>query len=327
MGNKHLEAETEQKENEQPFESKLKIHSPISYPKRSGNTIRTFIEGTDFYSALQQRCESAEHSIWCAVSFGSWDFRMVNGQYWWQFLKTLKQRTPSLTIRVLFWRNTAKRWSSNGVIMGTQNDADFIEEHNLQNIQFRWDESPDLAHCHHGKYFVIDAETENNIENMYAFVGGMTLNDCVYDHYRHDTVIEVHGPSTVDVMENFKLRWNYNNIFHQSPAVEMTKESTANIAEYGHETEQKSKSHGVGTIDAHVCCTFYPKLYPGYASGESSIHAQYYRAFLNAKRSIYIESQHPGEEHLLKILRWKLQVYFMYILQSQMYFFLLFLLK
>merc|ERR1712110_937169 len=107
-------------------------------------------------------------------------------------------------------------------------------------------------------------------------------------------------------MDNFKLRWNNNNVFHTSVAVELTKKHTSDIADYKQEV-QLVQENADAQVDVQVCCTFHPKLYPGYDSAESSIHAQYYTAFLNAKRSIYIESQHPGDEHLLKILRWKLQ--------------------
>ena len=60
-------------------------------------------------------------------------------------------------------------------------------------------------------------------------------------------------------------------------------------------------------VDAQVCATIYPQIYPGYDNGECSIHYQYYRAFYNAKQSIYIESQHPGDAYLLKLMKWKLQ--------------------
>ena len=68
-------------------EEKLEIHSAISYPRRKNNTIRTFMEGKDFYTALYERCKSAKHSIWCALSFCSWSFQFPNGQHWWQYFK------------------------------------------------------------------------------------------------------------------------------------------------------------------------------------------------------------------------------------------------
>ena len=308
----------------------LDIHATVSYPRRKNNTIRTFMEGKDFYTALYQRCKFAKYSIWCAVSFGSWSFQFPNGQHWWQYFKQLKEANPNLIIRVLIWRNIDKRWQSNGVIMGTEKDSKFIKDKKLLNkttgIQFKWDESPEPAHCHHGKYFVIDAENDksDNLSQIYAFVGGMTLNKIVYSDSRHDTVIEIHGPSTVDVINNYKLRWNNNNIFNKCVAMETCKLFTNDIADYVYiknNNQQpliEEKKNGDGDkddgngdnddgVNCQVCTTIYPKIYPGYDLGESSIHYQYYKAFYNATKSIYIESQHPGDYYLLKLMKWKLE--------------------
>eukprot|EP01083_Nonionella_stella_P316800 1150642_1 len=301
-----------------PFEEKLEIHSVDSYPKRPNNTVRTFMEGIDFYTALQERCRDAKYSIWCAVSFGDWDFQFPDNQHWWALFKQLKLESPSLTIRVLFWRNIDKRWGTNGVIMGTQKDDSFIKKNRLHQfndkdkngIQFKWDESPTPSHCHHGKYFVIDAETNHNLQNIYCFVGGMTMNKCVYLDSRHDTVIEINGPSSVDVISNFKMRWNHNNIFNACVAMDTCKPLVTRIDEYSYITdtnEEKKQNHLKEGVDAKVCASFYPKIYPGYELGESGIHSAYYKAFINAKKSIYIESQHPGDSFLLQIMKWKLQ--------------------
>eukprot|EP01084_Bolivina_argentea_P172075 298079_1 len=293
--------------NKPPFEEKLDIHSTISYPKRGNNKIETFMEGNDFYSTLQKRCKSAKHSIWCAISFGSWSFQFPNGKHWWEYFQILKQNNPLLIIRVLFWRNIDKRWQSNGVIMGVERDNTFIQKNKLnQNnlFQFKWDESPNPSHCHHGKYFIIDAEKNNNLQNIYCFVGGMTLNKIVYSNNRHDTVIQINGPSCIDIINNYKLRWNHNNIFNKCITMETFKPFLTNIDDFKYDITDQKEEQGVFT---QVCMTMYPKLYPGYDCGESGIHYQYYKAFLNAKKCIYIESQHPGDWHLLRIMKWKLE--------------------
>ena len=223
----------------------------------------------------------------------------VGGSCWWR---------PSLCIRVLFWRNTDRRWDPDAAMMGSQKDADLITTHALnKSIAFRWDESPEAAHCHHAKYFVVDAETAEehgaSSSKLCAFVGGMTLNDIVYDEKRHDTVLEVCGPSAVDVAANFKMRWNEHNVLSECEADKLTRAATTQIGDFGDfEFAEKGES-----ACAQVCCSLCPRIYSGYEEGESSVHAMYYRAFAEAERSIYIESQHPGETRLLEILRWKLR--------------------
>ena len=142
----------------------------------------------------------------------------------------------------------------------------------------------------------------------------MVLDRISYSDSRHDTVIEINGPSTIDVINNYKLRWNNHNIFNKSEAMETCKPFTDDIADFVYIKdaenenkdnqqplqEEKENDNGGGTVDAQVCATIYPNIYPGYESGESSIHYQYYQAFYKAKNSIYIESQHPGDYHLLK---------------------------
>ena len=49
-------------------------------------------------------------------------------------------------------------------------------------------------------------------------------------------------------------------------------------------------------------------MYPSLIDGESSIHKLYLQNFLQSKRSIYIESQHPGEYYLLNALKHLLNI-------------------
>eukprot|EP01084_Bolivina_argentea_P233847 393765_1 len=266
------------------------------YPKRSGNKINTFIGQDEFFKHFVKRCENAETNILCGVSFVDWNFPLPNGKKWWEFLIDLKKNKPNLIIRILLWRNTAKYWSSSQLINGNEYDINFIEKHKINKyLQFKWDESPNIPHCHHGKYYIID--------NKYSLIGGMTLNGHKWFDYIHDTFMEIDGPSSIDVYNNFKLRWNNNNIFTECAAIKLFK--TTEMKDIKFENDEKKCENN--TIDCKIIWSCSPKLYPSINNGSESIHNEYIKQFKNAKSWIYIESQHMGEYELLKLMKEKLE--------------------
>ena len=270
------------------------------YPKRKGNKINTFLGQNEFFKHFTMRCKTAEHEIWCGISFVHWNFVLPNGQKWWELFIDLKMKTPDLNIRCLFWRNTAKYWSKNELINGDENDLAFIKKYDLHKyIQFKWDESPNIPHCHHGKYYIID--------NKYALIGGMTLNGHKWFDYIHDTFMEINGASTIDVTNNFKLRWNHNNIFSEEPAaLKICHPETAKIDTDSEQNEDaENKEEG---IECKIVWSCSKKLYPEIGeNGISSVHDEYCKQFKNAQSSIYIESQHMGEYKLLSLMKEKLE--------------------
>eukprot|EP01084_Bolivina_argentea_P110547 197352_1 len=272
----------------------------MSYPKRDGNRIDTFIGQNEFFKHFETRCENATTNIFCGISFVDWDFTLPNGKKWWVFLIDLKKKTPNLIIRLLFWRNTATYRSNSGLINGDANDLIFIKQNEIDKyLQLKWDESPNIPHCHHGKYYVIDYK--------YALIGGMTLNGQFWFDYIHDTFMEIDGPSAMDVAHNFALRWNHNNVVTKCEAMQLCKTTPIIHHEEKKRDDNDQNNDKYHTVDAKIVWSCSANLYRGYEDGVQSVHAEYCHQFKNAKSSIYIESQHMGEYELLKLMKDKLE--------------------
>lgn len=73
------------------------------------------------------------------------------------------------------------------------------------------------------------------------------------------------------------------------------------------ESEKEKEKEKEDGVTVKICWSCAPDLYPGFKHGAQSVFDEYYRIFQHAQSSIYIESQHPGEYELLRMMKRKLE--------------------
>lgn len=279
------------------------------YPAREANLVRPWIDGVPFYDRLAEALRAARSSVWAIVSFVQPDFAFPDGTHWWRALQDCRDR--GVDVRVLFWRN-ARFFNTKHVFLGTPGDRAALANAGV-TWAARWDESPDDAHCHHQKAFVIDADHDSAI----AFVGGMVLSASTLAHpghrdglHKHDAFVELQGPVVVDAAHNFAQRWN-----HARPHPDAPPWPDAERA--GELPWPERVPAPAGRAVVQLARTARPALYPEAPSarasaqgergfdartGESAIREQYLSAIGTARRTIYLENQHPGEASVLEAL-------------------------
>lgn len=126
-------------------------------------------------------------------------------------------------------------------------------------------------------------------------LGKSTVDDPQHrkPHSRHDVFFEVRGPASSDVAANFIQRWSGPRVAADTPP--------AWPDDDGLLLPSTAAAPDAGRVDVQITRTIAPGRY-GLVDGESAVLAQYLLAFAAAKRTIYIENQHPGEETLLAAL-------------------------
>jgi phosphatidylserine/phosphatidylglycerophosphate/cardiolipin synthase-like enzyme len=262
------------------------------YPRRAGNLVTPWIDGVPFYDRLRAAIRAARSGLWAIVSFIDPSFRFLDGTSWWELLDEAAAR--GLDVRVLFWRNPSF-FNTRHVFLGTPADRAFLATRR-GGWSARWDTSAEPAHCHHQKAFVIDAGAPDAI----AFVGGMVLSHSTLAHpghatglAKHDAFVELQGPSVHDAIANFVERWN---LAREDPSAPPW--PSADVA--GPLALPPHAPPPLGSTDVQLCRTIRPGDYG--SPGEASILAHYRDAFASARRTIYLENQHPGEPSLLAAL-------------------------
>jgi cardiolipin synthase len=253
------------------------------YPQREGHQVQFLLDGVAFYTRLLEAIRSAKQHILGTISFLQPSFCFLGGEAFWNVMQAAS--SSGISVKLLAWRNP-HFFMAKHVFQGTEEDRSLLS---LQapDVSVRWDESLEAAHCHHQKMWLIDDV---------AFIGGMVLSSSTLDDQshtkhpqgKHDTFVELRGPSVADVYHNFAQRWNASTKIVSHP------KATNNLA------PQMQPPPPQGDIVAQVSRTIKPGLYQ--ALGESDIWEQYKLAFRHAKKTIYIENQHPGEEQLLLLL-------------------------
>ena len=276
------------------------------YPRRAGNLVIPWIDGVPFYERLAAAMRAAQRRIWVIVSFIQPDFRLPDGTPWWDLLDSCQAR--GVDVRVLFWRNP-RFFSTRHVFIGGPEDRALLADRGARWAA-RWDSSgADEAHCHHQKAYVVDAGEPGAI----AFIGGMVLSQATLAHpghhhgsAKHDAFLELRGPSVVDAEHNFVQRWNLACPDAEAPP--WPDETRAGPLVYPTRIPP-----ACGDVLVELCRTIKPGLYPGITQspgappfdgtdGEQTILEHYRGAFAAARRTIYIENQHPGESSLLALL-------------------------
>ena len=276
------------------------------YPVRTGNKVDFWIDGVPFYERLAAAFRAAKTRIWAIVSFIEPAFCFPDGTSWWDLLDECQAR--GVDVRVLFWRNPGF-FKTEHVFLGSPADRAFLAARG-STWAARWDSSKDdRAHCHHQKAYVIDGGEDSAI----AFVGGMVLSHATLAHpghhrgvQKHDAFSELAGPVVADAEHNFVQRWNLAATDAEAPP-------WPDDARAGPLAMPERVPAPRGEVTAQLARTIKPGLYPGTTqaagappfvsgAGEATILGHYRAAFAAAKRTIYIENQHPGEASLLALL-------------------------
>lgn len=256
------------------------------YPLRPGNRITPLIDGIACFSRLEACFRGAQRSLWIAVSFVHKDFRFPSGALLWEVLSDCAAR--GVDVRLLFWRNFSFPLAANA-IFGTPAERAWLAQV-APGVRARWEASPEPAHCHHQKLWVIDAGAPRER----AILGGMIMGNTTVDdprhlrpRSRHDVCVEVEGPVVADLAANFVERWaaGVDPIPSAEEAGPLTVTAPASPR---------------GAVLARAGRTVRAGLYGG--QGEADILAEYREALAGARRCVYLENQHPGEESLLSLL-------------------------
>lgn len=266
----------------------------MSYPRRPGNEVIPWIDGVPFYTRLAAAFRAARTRIWAIVSFIEPDFRFPDQTPWWVMFEEAQAR--GVDVRVLFWRNP-DFFKTQHVFLGDERERALLRDWDARWAA-RWDCSgDDPSHCHHQKAYVVDGLGDEPI----AFVGGMVLSYATLanpghhqGHEKHDAFLELRGPVVADAEHNFVQRWN---LARQDPAAPPWPDPIR----AGSLPLPDRVPAGCGNVEVQLARTLRADCYPG-VEGESSILAQYREAFLSAKRTIYLENQHPGQRELLELL-------------------------
>jgi cardiolipin synthase len=183
--------------------------SACSYSPRSGNALRFFVDGEPAFRRICEAIESARHRIWATVTFMWADFRMPDGRG--TLLDVLRRAAErGVDVRVVFWRpdSETESWKKNA-FWGSPEHFELLDASG-SGVCVRWDRA-EPGYCQHQKVWIIDAGTEGET----AFLGSLNLNPnsmVAPGHngagQNHDLILELTGPSAVDVHHNFVQRWN-----------------------------------------------------------------------------------------------------------------------
>lgn len=184
--------------------------SKASYPVRSGNRIKPFIDGESAFRRVCEAIEQAQHSVWVTITFMWAACRMPDGRG--STLDVLNRAASrGLDVRIIFWRpDTETEHLKTNAFWGAPEHFDQLRR-SASNILIRWDRAKP-GYCQHQKSWLIDAGYAAET----AFLGGINLNphSVVSSGHRgvrgqnHDLYIELAGPSTADIHHNFVQRWN-----------------------------------------------------------------------------------------------------------------------
>jgi phosphatidylserine/phosphatidylglycerophosphate/cardiolipin synthase-like enzyme len=279
-----------------------------SYPIRSGNIVRTLVDGEPAFLRICEAIDAARYSVWATIAFMWASFEMPDGRG--SALNVLERAAArGLDVRLIFWRpdpetETFKR----NAFWGSPHHIDILKSC-CKNIRIRWDRA-EPGFCQHQKSWLIDAGEETET----AFLGGINLNPHSMvapghrgEGHNHDVYIELAGPSAVDVHHNFVQRWNEASERHLSdgrwgPGSETNLPFPTTVpSRRGDAIVQVQRTtHNGRYSDGHPTpsgAAF------NIAAGERTIFDQYRIAIAAARRSIYIENQSVSVTEIVDDLR------------------------
>jgi cardiolipin synthase A/B len=278
-----------------------------SYPKRSGNLVRPLIDGVPAFRRICEAVDGAQSSVWLTVTFMWPEFEMPDGRGC--ALDVLDRAAArGIDVRLICWRpDEETAWLRRNAFWGSSEHIELLNKRR-SGVKIRWDRAHP-GFCQHQKCWLIDVGRENET----AFVGGINLNPHSMvtpghrgEGHNHDVLVELAGPSAVDVHHNFVQRWN-------EASERLVKDgcwgagSTSNLPfpsrlppEHGSAVVQIQRTMHAGRyVDGQAA--------PGgmlfdIASGEQSIFHQYCAAIDAARRSIYIENQYVDVPEIVDCL-------------------------
>ena len=243
-----------------------------AYPMRSGNRVRTFIDGPEIARRLGEAIASARHSVWATVAFISDDFLFPDGPLFDVLDRAVAR---GIDVRLLVWRPNPEANAGVRTFAGAPPQLVWLIQRGSR-IKIRWDRAA-AVYCQHQKSWVIDAGQPTET----SFVGGLNLTSVALT--LHDVYAEVTGPSATDVRHNFVERWN---------EASERQEPDGNWACNGDDmlayAERPGPACGPSTVQVQRMLD--PSRYPP-ARTERSILEQYQSAIAAARRTIYLQNQ------------------------------------
>ncbi|NBD22328.1 phospholipase D-like domain-containing protein [Paenibacillus glycinis] len=265
-----------------------------TYPLRSGNAVRPLIDSGPAFRRICEAVEAATASVWISITFFATDFRMPDDR---GTLFDVLDRAVArgLDVRVIFWRPNPESSGYGQTFPGSPADRELLAARGSR-FRARWDRAHG-RYCQHQKIWLIDAGQPSET----AFVGGInpTFKSVEPGHrgedQRHDSYVEVTGPSATDVHHNFVQRWNEASERHEADGAWSMGEDEelpfpARVsAPRGDSLVHMQRNVHPGRY-AHDFPTPGGEPYP-IAEGERTILEQYKLAIDAARSSIYIENQ------------------------------------
>ena len=276
---------------------------PAPYPVRSGNSVRPLIDGEPAFLRVCEVIEAARFSVWATVTFLWDDFELPGGHgSFFDLLDRAARR--GLDVRVIFWR-PGEQWAQlrKNAFWGSARHLAQLGAAGSR-ILVRWDRSPS-GFCQHQKTWLVDAGHDEAV----GVVGGINLNPhsvVAPGHngqgHNHDVYVEVAGPSTMDIHDNFVQRWNNASergrsdglwgaaAAASSPAA-LTEPCPRGTSVVQIQRTMPNDDGGEGSADL------------GGPPAEATIFEQYQAAIAAAQHSIYIENQALDVPVILDCLR------------------------
>jgi cardiolipin synthase A/B len=268
-----------------------------AYPTRNGNQVRPWIDGEPAFRRLGAVIETAEQSVWAAVTFMWPSFRMPDSSD--TALDVLERAARrGIDVRIIFWRpdELMTRHRQNA-FWGSPVHFELLAKH-YPNLNIRWDRAHS-GYCQHQKIWLVDVYDTAAT----AFVGGINLNPhsvIAPGHkgqgHNHDVYIEITGPAVVDVHHNFVQRWNEaserslaDGRWGKSSNIELAF-PTYTPPECGAALIQIQRTIHPGRYTCEQP-TPHGAAFP-ISSGEKTNLEQYCLAISQARRTIYIENQY-----------------------------------
>lgn len=258
---------------------------------RRSSGFTPWIDGHPFFERIERAFAEAKRTAWVAVSFIQPDFLFPSGATFWEVLDRAHRR--GVDVRVLFWRNPDFALQAH-LFNGSKEDRALLSAQNAR-WSARWDLSPNPGHCHHQKFFVFDQSV--------AFVGGMVLSNSTVDTWahqrpgsKHDAFLEVQGTLALDVAAHFVTRWREHRADPLAPP--WPDPHAPDLPQLVAPPDEDVRSAPRGRLLRTL-----PKAhYASFPQGAEEIREAYVQMIDRAKRTIYIENQHPGEASVLEAL-------------------------
>ncbi len=168
----------------------------MNFPKAESGKLSWLVDGSDYFSELDQQITNARHSINIQV------FIFDNDDIGVQYADMLKPRSSEVQVKVLFddlgstlAHNSAPETLGPDGFSPPKNISSYLRKDS--EIQTRRTLNPWLA-CDHTKLLVFD--------HQIALIGGMNIGREYYSEW-HDLMVRVEGPIVQSLSSEFNQAW------------------------------------------------------------------------------------------------------------------------